>query len=76
MMDIVEELRRDRESGAKRLVCEYKGGLMSIARRFFANESAAGELGNAPFSQGGGTAHRAGFVSAYKPFRPAFAASP
>lgn len=51
MMDIVEELRRDRESGAKRLVCEYKAGLMSIARRFFANESDAEELVNATFAK-------------------------
>lgn len=51
MMDIVEELRRDRESGAKRLVCEYKAGLMSLARRFFANESDAEELVNATFAK-------------------------
>ena len=51
MMDIVEELRRDRESGAKRLVCEYKAGLMSIARRFFTNESDAEELVNATFAK-------------------------
>ena len=33
-MDIVEEIRRDRESGAKRLETEYKAGLMTLARRF------------------------------------------
>ena len=40
-MDIVEELRRDRENGAKRLVSEYKAGLMTLARRFLVNESDA-----------------------------------
>ena len=44
MMGIVEELRRDRESGAKRLVSEYKAGLMTLARKFFENESDAEEL--------------------------------
>lgn len=50
-MDIVEELRRDRESGARRLVSEYKAGLMSLARRFLANESDAEELVNATFAK-------------------------
>lgn len=50
-MDIVEELRRDRDSGAKRLVSEYKAGLMSLARRFCVNESDAEELVNATFAK-------------------------
>ena len=51
MMGIVEELRRDRESGAKRLVSEYKAGLMTLARKFFENESDAEELVNATFAK-------------------------
>ena len=50
-MDIVEELRRDRDSGAKRLVSEYKAGLMSLARRFCVNECDAEELVNATFAK-------------------------
>ncbi len=50
-MDIVEELRRDRESGAKRLVNEYKAGMMSLAMRFCADESSAEELVNATFAK-------------------------
>ena len=50
-MDIVEELRKDRENGAKRLVSEYKAGLMSLARRFYKNESDAEELVNATFAK-------------------------
>jgi len=50
-MDIVEELRNDRENGAKRLVTEYKAGLMSLARRFCVNESDAEELVNATFAK-------------------------
>ena len=50
-MDIVEELRRDRENGAKRLVSEYKAGLMTLARRFLVNESDAEELVNATFAK-------------------------
>ena len=50
-MDIVEELRKDRESGAKRLVSEYKAGLMSLARRFCVNECDAEELVNATFAK-------------------------
>ncbi len=50
-MDIVEELRQNRDSGAKRLVSEYKAGLMSLARRFCVNESDAEELVNATFAK-------------------------
>ena len=50
-MDIVEELRQNRESGAKRLVSEYRAGLMSLARRFCQNESDAEELVNATFAK-------------------------
>ena len=50
-MDIVEELRQNRESGAKRLVSEYKAGLLSIARRFYKNESDAEELVNITFAK-------------------------
>ena len=34
-MTIVEELRQNRESGARRLEAEYKAGLMTLARRFY-----------------------------------------
>ena len=50
-MDIVEELRQNRDSGAKRLVGEYKAGLMSLARRFCVNETDAEELVNATFAK-------------------------
>ena len=50
-MDIVEELRHNRESGAKRLVSEYKAGLLSLARRFYKNESDAEELVNVTFAK-------------------------
>ena len=49
-MDIVEELRRDPESGAKRLEAENKTGLMSLARRFCGDESDAEELVNSTFA--------------------------
>ena len=45
-MTIVEELRTDRESGARRLEAEYKAGLMILARRFCADEGDAEELVN------------------------------
>ena len=48
-MTIVEELRTNRESGAKRLEVEYKGGLMTLARRFCADEGDAEELVNRTF---------------------------
>jgi len=50
-MDIVEEIRQDREKGAKRLVEEYKAGLMSLARRFVPNETDAEELVNVTFAK-------------------------
>ena len=45
-MTVVEELRTDRESGARRLEAEYKAGLMTLARRFCADEGDAEELVN------------------------------
>ena len=51
MMDIVEELRRNRESGAKRLETEYKAGLMTLARRFCNDEGDAEELVNRTFAE-------------------------
>jgi RNA polymerase sigma-70 factor (ECF subfamily) len=49
-MDIVEELRTNRENGAKRLEAEYKAGLMTLARRFCNNPSDAEELVNRTFA--------------------------
>ena len=49
-MDIVEEIRQDRERGAQRLESEYKAGLMALARRFCADSSDAEELVNATFA--------------------------
>ena len=49
-MDIVEEIRQDREKGAKRLESEYKAGLMTLARRFCVDQSDAEELVNATFA--------------------------
>ena len=49
-MDIVEELRKDRESGAKRLEAEYKAGLMTLARRFCRDPGDAEELVNRTFA--------------------------
>ena len=49
-MDIVEELRNNRENGAKRLEIEYKVGLMTMARRFYVDESDAEELVNRTFA--------------------------
>lgn len=45
-MSIVEELRKDPESGARRLEGEYKAGLMTLARRFCADEGDAEEPEN------------------------------
>ena len=45
-MTIVEKLRTDRESGARRLESEYKAGLMTLARRFCADEGDAEALVN------------------------------
>ncbi len=50
-MDIVEEIRQNRESGSRRLVGEYKAGLMSLARQFCTDESDAEELVNATFAK-------------------------
>ena len=49
-MDIVEELRNDRERGARRLESEYRAGLMTLARRFCADEGDAEELVNRTFA--------------------------
>ncbi len=49
-MTVVEELRQNRESGAKRLEAEYRAGLMTLARRFCADESEAAELVNRTFA--------------------------
>ena len=49
-MDIVEELRNNRENGAKRLEIEYKVGLMAMARRFYVDETDAEELVNRTFA--------------------------
>ena len=40
-MTIVEELRKDRENGAKRLESEYRAGLLTLARRLCADEGDA-----------------------------------
>ena len=45
-MTIVDELRKDRENGAKRLESEYRAGLMTLARRFCSDEGDAAELVN------------------------------
>lgn len=50
-MDIVEELKRNPESGARRLEAEYKAGLMSLARRFCHDEGDAEELVNRTFAE-------------------------
>ena len=50
LMSIVDEIRQDREKGAKRLESEYKSGLMTLARRFCADESDASELVNRTFA--------------------------
>ena len=49
-MTIVEELRQNRESGAKRLEAEYKAGLMTLARRFCVDHGDAEELVNRTFA--------------------------
>ncbi|MBR0057557.1 MAG: RNA polymerase sigma factor, partial [Kiritimatiellae bacterium] len=50
-MDIIEELRQNREAGARRLEAEYKVGLMSLARRFCHDPGDAEELVNATFAK-------------------------
>jgi RNA polymerase sigma-70 factor (ECF subfamily) len=49
-MDIVEELRTNREKGARRLEAEYKAGLMSLALRFCNDPGDAEELVNSTFA--------------------------
>ena len=49
-MTIVDELRKDRENGAKRLESEYRAGLMTLARRFCSDEGDAEELVNRTFA--------------------------
>ena len=49
-MTIVEELRQNRESGARRLEAEYKAGLMTLARRFCVDSGDAEELVNRTFA--------------------------
>ena len=49
-MDIVEELRQDREAGAKRLESEYRAGLLAMARRLCSDLSDADELVNRTFA--------------------------
>ena len=44
MISIAEEIRNDREKGAKRLESEYKEGLLVLARRFCSDESDAEAL--------------------------------
>ena len=51
LMSIVEEIRQDREKGARRLQSEYKAGLLTLARRFCADESDAEELVNSTFAE-------------------------
>ncbi len=50
MTSVVDEIRNDRDKGAKRLESEYKAGLMSLARRFCSDESDAEELVNRTFA--------------------------
>lgn len=50
-MDIVEQLRIDRENGARRLESEYKAGLLTLARRLCADGSDAEELVNRTFAE-------------------------
>lgn len=50
-MNIVEEIRQDREKGASRLQSEYKVGLLALARRFCSDESDAEELVNRTFAE-------------------------
>ncbi|MBR3087218.1 MAG: RNA polymerase sigma factor [Kiritimatiellae bacterium] len=50
-MDIVEEIRLDKERGAQRLVSEYRAGLMSLAIRFCHDAGDAEELVNRTFAE-------------------------
>ena len=49
-MSIIDELRRDPESGARLLEGEYKAGLTTLARRFCTDEGDAEELVNRTFA--------------------------
>ncbi len=49
-MTIVDELRQDRERGARRLESEYRAGLLTLARRFCADPGDAEELVNRTFA--------------------------
>ena len=51
VLDIVDEIRKDRENGAKRLESEYKVGLMAFAKRFCADEVEAEALVYRTFSE-------------------------
>ena len=50
-MTVADEIRIDRESGAKRLEREYKAGLMAFAKRFCSDESEAEALVYRTFSE-------------------------
>ena len=50
-MTVVDEIKKDRESGAKRLEREYKTGLMAFAKRFCNDESEAEALVYRTFSE-------------------------
>ncbi|MBR4612030.1 MAG: hypothetical protein IKO40_04865, partial [Kiritimatiellae bacterium] len=50
-MDIVEEIRTDRERGAKRLEAEYRNGLLTLARRLCHDPGDAAELVNSTFAE-------------------------
>ncbi len=50
-MDIVEEIRNDREKGAKRLESEYRVGLTTLAMRFCHDPGDAAELVNRTFAE-------------------------
>lgn len=49
-MDILEELRKDREKGAQRLVEKYQAGLMALALRLCRDPGDAEELVNRTFA--------------------------
>ena len=50
-MDIVEEIRNDREAGARRLETEYKAGLTTLAVRLCRDPADAEELVNHTFAE-------------------------
>ena len=49
-MDIVEEIRQDREKGAKRVASEYQAGLLALACRFCHAPGNAEDLVNRSFA--------------------------